>query len=109
MFSLFTKSNDAMDLTCLPKIRNRDLPLQLQQPPLLQRLKRTTLNFLKISVIFGIVLFVVIMSFGDGTRAKQALVNFSIGDTWQATVALMQNNFNEKSGEETKSDSSGKR
>ena len=109
MFSLFTKSNNAMDLTCLPKIRNRDLPLQLQQPPLLQRLKRTTLSFLKISVIFGIVLFVVIMSFGDGTRAKQALVNFSIGDTWQATVVLMQNNFNEKAGVEIKSDSPGKR
>ena len=73
MFSQFTKSNDPLDLTCRPKIKNRDLPLRLQQPPLLQRLKKTTFKFLKLFIIIGIFLFVVIMAFGDGTRAKKAL------------------------------------
>ena len=90
-----------MDLTGQTKLRNRDLPLQLQQPPLWQRLKRTTFNMLKILFISGIFLYVVIMSFGDGTHAKRALVNFSIGDTWQATAALMKKNFNEKANQGT--------
>ena len=41
------------------------------------------------------------MSFGDGTHAKRALVNFSIGDTWHATAALMKKNFNEKANQGT--------
>ena len=93
-----------MDLTAHSKLRNRDLPLQLQQPPLLQRLKRTTFNILKILVISGIFLYVVIMSFGDGTHTKRALVNFSIGDTWQATTALMKKNFNDKASGGTKNE-----
>ena len=104
MFSLFTKSNTAMDLTARPKLRNRDLPLQLQQPPLMQRLKRTTFNILKILFISGIFLYVVIMSFGDGTHTKRALENFSIGDTWHATAALMKKNFNDKANEGTKNE-----
>jgi hypothetical protein len=104
MFSLFTKSNTAMDLTGRPKLRNRDLPLQLQQPPLLKSLKRTMFNILKILVISGIFLYVVIMSFGDGTHTKRALENFSIGDTWQATAALMKKNFNDKANQGTKNE-----
>jgi hypothetical protein len=97
MFSLFTKSKSAIDLeTCRPKVKNRDLPWQLQQPPLMERLKRKTFIFLKIFFITGTFLFVVIMSFGDGTSAKRALVNFSIEDTWQAAVALKQKIFNDK-------------
>jgi hypothetical protein len=103
MFSLFTKTNTAIDLTCQTKIRNQDLPPQLQQPPLSQRLKRKTFDFLKIFFIFGIFLFIVIMSFGDGTSAKRALVNFSIADTWQATVALKQKIFYDKVDTEKKS------
>ena len=104
MFSLFTKSNTATDLTGQPKLRNRDLPVQLQQPPLLQRLKRTTFKFFRILFISGISLYVVIMSFGDGTHAKRALVNFSIGDTWQATAALMKKNFHDKANKGTKNE-----
>jgi hypothetical protein len=85
-------------------VRNRDLPLQLQQPPLWQRLKRTMFNILKILLISGIFLYVVIMSFGDGTHAKRALVNFPIGDAWQATAALMKKNFNDKANEGTKNE-----
>ena len=98
-----------MDLTYPPKIRNRDLPLQLRQPPLLQRLKRKIISILRLFFIIGIFLFVVIMSFGDGTQAKRALVNFSIKNTWQATIVLMQNNFNEKADTGIKSDSPDKR
>lgn len=93
-----------MDFTGRPKLRNRDLPLQLQQPSLSQRFKRTTFNILKILFISGIFLYVVIMSFGDGTHAKQALVNFSIGDTWQDATALMKKNFNDKAKEGTKNE-----
>ena len=93
-----------MDLTGQTKLRNRDLPLQLQQPSLLQRLKRTTFNVLKVLFISAIFFYVVIMSFGDGTHTKRALVNFSIGDTWQATAALMKKNYNDKSSEGTKND-----
>ena len=96
MFSLFTKSNTVISLTSRPKIKNRDLPLQLQQPSLLQRLKRKTFIFFKIFFIIGTFLFIVIMSFGEGTHAKQALVNFSFADTWQATVALKRKIFNDK-------------
>ena len=93
-----------MDLTARPKLRNRDLPLQLQQPPLLQRLKRTMFNILKTLFISSIFLYVVIMSFGDGTHTKRALENFSISDTWQATAALMKKNFNDKANEGTKNE-----
>jgi len=78
-----------------PKVKNRDLPWQLQQPPLLQRLKRKIFNFLRIFFITGAFLFVVIMAFGDGTSAKRTLVNFSIADTWHATVALKHKIFND--------------
>jgi hypothetical protein len=104
MFSLFTKLNTAMDLTGQSKLRNRDLPLQLQQPPLSQRLKRTTSNIVKILFISGIFFYVVIMSFGDGTHTKRALENFSIGDTWHATAALMKKNFNDKANEGSKNE-----
>jgi len=93
-----------MGLTAQPKLRNRDLPLQLQQPPLLQRLKRTTFNILKILFISAIFLYVVIMSFGDGTHTKRALENFSLGDTWHATAALMKKNFDDKANEGTKNE-----
>jgi hypothetical protein len=97
MFSLFTKSNSAINVeTPLPKIRNRDLPWQLRQPSLWERLKRKTFYFLKVFILSGVCLYVVIMSFGDGTRAKRTLENFSIADTWHATVALKQKIFNDK-------------
>ena len=98
-----------MDLTGRPKLRNRDLPLQLQQPPLWQRLKQTTFNIFKILFISSIFLYVVIMSFGDGTHTKRALENFSIGDTWHATAALMKKNFDDKAKEGTKSETIGNR
>lgn len=90
------------------RVKNRDLPWQLQQPPLWQRLKRKAFNFLRVFFITGTFLFVVIMSFGDGTSAKRSLVNFSIADTWKATVALKQKLFTEKVDAGIKKETPGK-